>query len=334
MPKYKIFFGAYAKNILYGEFDGSTGEIIITGESPEIHNPSYLQLSSRYGHILYGVSENDDGEIFSLDLRENKIISNRKTNGKHPCHLCVTHYNLAVAANYSEGSLSIFETDDYGGIKPSCQSIKHYGKSVNPNRQTQSHAHFAKTSPDYKYLAVCDLGLDKVFFYPYSPENGLCLNARIIDCPPGSGPRHLIFSKDSEYLYILTELKNTVLAYKYNGGEPEFMQEIPTLPSDFSGQSTAAAIFISPDGKLLGASNRGCDSIALFNIKDNGGLEFARYINDCKEPRDFRFSPDNKYILSANQNGGCVTVYDTKDFSQVSSLKITKPVCILFGEEI
>jgi 6-phosphogluconolactonase len=135
-------------------------------------------------------------------------------------------------------------------------------------------------------------------------------------------------------MYVLTELHNTVLVYKYNGGDIKFLQEISTLPADFTGKSTAAAIHIPPNGRFLAASNRGHDSIAVFKIQDDGGLVFLYYINDCKEPRDFRFSPDGKWLLTANQNDDSVTVFPTGFFVPAASVKIPKPVCILFGEEI
>jgi 6-phosphogluconolactonase len=362
MAKYNIFFGTYSKGdgngLFRGEFDGDSGEILLK-DTIDIENPSYMQFNKSYVqfnksyvqskdfnyNILYGVAElgsfegENGGALFSVDLSDPakmRLIDIKPTHGKHPCHLCVTD-NMAFAANYSEGSLSIFEIDESGNIKPSHQSIHHFGKGTNPGRQRQSHIHFASMLPHISYLTVCDLGLDKVFLYPYSRESVLSTNAKIINCPPGAGPRHLDLSKDGKCLYILTELTNTVLVYKnYSGGNAQLVQEISTLPADFADKSTCAAIHVSPYGKYLGASNRGHDSIAIFKIQDNGELAFLNHIMTGKEPRDFRFSPDGKYVLSANQNGDSVTVYKIKNetFTQTSSVSLPKPVCILFGEEI
>ena len=342
MAKYNIYFGTYSKGegkgLFRGVFDGDSGEINLN-DSINIENPAYLQLNN---NILYGVSETgsfegeNGGALFSVDLsdpKEMRLIDIKPTHGKHPCHLCVTD-NYVFIANYSEGSLSIFETDGAGNIKPSFQSVHHFGKSVNPGRQKESHIHFASMTPDNKYLAVCDLGMDKVFLYPYSKESGLSTKAKIIDCPAGSGPRHLTFSKDGEYLYILTEMGNSVLAYKYNNGDTQLLA---ALEADFTVKSTAAAIHVSPDGKYLGASNRGHDSIVIFNIQKNGKLEFLNHIMTGKEPRDFNFSPDGKYILSANQNEDSVTVYKIENdnkFTQIFNISLPSPVCIIFGEEI
>lgn len=337
MAKYKIFFGTYSKNIFYGEFDGETGDLKITGKSTEIENPSYLQFNPSNSNILYAVSEMQDGEIFSVDLQYNKITSVQKTNGAHPCHLCVKD-NYVFVANYSGGSLSIFDIDESGNIKPSYQSIHHFGRSVNQGRQKQSHIHFAAMSPGNVYLAVCDLGMDKVFLYPYSKENGLSTTAKIIDCPPGVGPRHLTFSNDGKFMYVLTELANTVLVYEYGCYSEcgiEYLSEMPTLPPDFKGSSTAAAIHMSPDGKYLAASNRGHDSIVLFNFPNDNKFTFS-HIENCIEPRDFRFSPDSKWLLSANQNDDSVTVFkiENNTFNKTGSISMPKPVCVLFGDEI
>jgi len=260
-----------------------------------------------------------------------RLIDMQPTHGKHPCHLCVTD-RFAFAANYSEGSLSIFAVDGAGGINPSYQSIHHFGKGPNPGRQNEAHVHFADMTPDGKYLAVCDLGLDKVFLYPYCPDGGLSSKAKIIDCPPGSGPRHLTFSSDGEYLYILTELGNTVLVYKT--GDFERLQVCDTLPAGFTGNSTCAAIHISPNGKLLGASNRGHDSIAVFEIQDNGTLRFLRHVAGCAEPRDFAFSPDGNWLLVGNQNDDSVSVFDVRNFELKTNIKMPQPVCITFGEPL
>ena len=345
MAKYPIFFGTYSKGdgngLFRGEFDDETGSLRLN-DTIDIENPAYLYLEPSK-NILYGVSEVNSfngakgGSVFSVSLADSekmKLLSIEGTNGRSPCHLCVLD-KFIFTANYTEGSLSIFDTDGDGFIAPSYLSFQHYGKGTNPNRQEQSHIHFATAAPCNVYLAICDLGLDKVFLYPYSAKKGISTNAKIIECPAGSGPRHLTFSANGEYLYVLTEMGNTVLAYKCSEENFEFLQEISTLPSDFKGVSNAAAIHISPDGKFLAASNRGHDSIAVFGIESDGKLQSPQYIMTDKEPRDFRYAPNGNWILSANQNDNCVTIYQINangdGFKETGKISIPKPVCIVFG---
>jgi len=346
MALYDIFFGTYSKGadngLFRGAFNSSYGEIDLIS-TLDIENPSYLQLNNS---ILYGVSElssfngENGGALFSVDIKAHekmRLVDINATHGKHPCHLYIKE-NYIFVSNYSEGSLSIFYTDISGCIQPSFQSIYHFGSSVRKDRQESSHIHFAAVTPDDKFLAVCDLGMDKIFLYPYNAQNVISTNAEIIECPHGSGPRHLTFSACGKFMYVLTELSNTVLVYQYNKDGVRLLQEISTLSGDFKNSSTAAAIHLSVCGKYIAASNRGndmngADSIALYSIADNGRLELAEFIMTGKGPRDFRFSPCGNWLLSANQNDDSVTVYSINDsFKKTGVFNLPKPVCILFGE--
>ena len=338
MAKYTLYIGTYSKGpgngLFRGEFDNTGGALSITG-SLDIENPSYLQVK---GDILYGVSEissfnyKNGGALFSVSAEDLRLIDMYSTHGRHPCHLYIQDRFIFVS-NYSEGSLSIFETEA-DRIQPSIQSIHHFGKGKRQDRQESSHVHYAAMTPDSKYLAVCDLGMDIVFLYPYSAGNGLSTTAIKIICPPGSGPRHLTFSNCGKYIYILTELNNTILTCRYNDSDVKLLHEISVLPPDFKGRSTCAAIHLSPDGAYLAASNRGHDSIAVFKTGDEGRLILHTHVMTGKEPRDFRFSPCGQWLLSANQNNDSITVYKIENavFKEINKVSLPKPVCIIFKE--
>jgi len=333
--KYPVYIGGYSKSLFRGEFDEETGALEIS-DSINITSPSYFCTE---GDVLYGVSETDSfeknsGGLFSVSTKDKtkmNLISMQSTNGRHPCHLCV-HEGYVFAANYSEGTLSIFRRSKDGVVEPSHISIAHYGKSINPDRQEKAHIHFTAMTPDGRYLAVCDLGLDKVFLYPYSQEHGLSTEAEILVCPPGSGPRHLIFSRDGKTLYVLAELSSRIFVYEKNNDDFKMIQDISILPDEFTGENTAAAIHISPDAGFVAASNRGFDSIAVCKIKKDGTLEIPDYIMTGFVPRDFRYSPDGKWILSANQNDDTVTVYNVKKaYEHAGKISIPSPTCVAFG---
>jgi len=333
--KYPVYIGGYSKNLFRGEFDDTEGTLEIL-DSIEITSPSYVCLE---GDILYGVSETDkfeknSGALFSVSVKADKQmnpISMQSTNGRHPCHLCVRD-KYVFAANYSEGTLSIFERNEEGTVEPSHLSLIHYGKGYDPGRQEKAHIHFTAMSPDGRYLAVCDLGLDKVFLYPYSKENGLSTEAKIIKCPDGYGPRHLVFTKDGKTIYVLAELSSRILVYEFIDGKINLKQDISILPENFKGENTAAAIHISPDACFVAASNRGHDSVAICKIKENRTLEKPEYIMTGLVPRDFRYSPCGKWILSANQNDDTVTIYSTdKENKKTEKTSVPSPTCVTFG---
>jgi 6-phosphogluconolactonase len=318
--KHNIYIGTWSENLHHAAFNDETGELKPLG-SVEAGMPSYLIYDSG---VIYGVSE-ADGYVFSMSPDKLEILSKQSTNGKHPCHICAMDKWLFVS-NYSEGTLTVFERGGKGLIKPSAVSLAHYGSGPNASRQERSHIHFAGMPPHNDFLAVCDLGTDKVLIYPFNRELGLLTNANVIDCPPGSGPRHLTFSEDNKYLYVLTELTSTVLVYSAVDGEIKLTQQISTLPDGFKEHNTAAAIRISPDKKTLAASNRGHDSVAMFAINGDGTLSPPTHLMTGKTPRDFTYSPCGKWMLVAEQDSGAVSVAQSK-----SCINIEKPTCIVFG---
>ena len=84
----------------------------------------------------------------------------------------------------------------------------------------------------------------------------------------------------------------------------------PLLPSEFNERNTSADVHLTKNGKFLFASNRGHDSIAAFKINPDGSLTFNnRFSSGGKTPRNFFITPDDQFILVANQASGNVVQY-------------------------
>ncbi len=91
---------------------------------------------------------------------------------------------------------------------------------------------------------------------------------------PGTGPRHVAFSGDGNFMYVLGELDSSVTVFANDANEKfRSVQRISALPSGFSGKNDAAEIAIHPNGRFLYTSNRGDDSIALFSIEKGTGTQ-------------------------------------------------------------
>ena len=98
---------------------------------------------------------------------------------------------------------------------------------------------------------------------------------------------------------MIFELNSLVASYRYTGEGFEFIQIENLLAKGFTDFSKAAAIKLSADGSQVFCSNRGHDSITVFNVDaDTGRLE---YLNNAKVggqfPRDFEFFPGGKFCL-------------------------------------
>ena len=101
------------------------------------------------------------------------------------------------------------------------------------------------------------------------------------------------------------------MTYDETDGSFTQKQKISTLPKDFDGENGGAAIRVSADGRFLYASNRGHNSIAVFSIDEDGlSIDLIQSIaTEGDFPRDFALSPDDAYVVAANQNSDNLTLY-------------------------
>src|SRR4029077_18668836 len=109
--------------------------------------------------------------------------------------------------------------------------------------------------------------------------------------PPGSGPRHLAFSPDQHFAYVVNELNTTISAYAYDqrAGTLHLLHTISTVPPGFTGPNTGAEVQVGPNGKFVYVSNRGHDSIGVFAVDSkNGMLSPVQDVStQGKTPRNF-----------------------------------------------
>ena len=116
---------------------------------------------------------------------------------------------------------------------------------------------------------------------------------------PGAGPRHIVFHPNGRFAFVIFKLKNLVASYRYTGEGFEFIEIKDLLAKGFTDFSKAAAIKLSEDGSQLFCSNRGHDSITVFNV--DAGTGKMAFLNNAKLggqfPRDFAFFPGGKFCM-------------------------------------
>ena len=207
--------------------------------------------------------------------------------------------------------------------------IPHPGRSVHPERQTNSHPHCIIPSPEGDFLCICDLGTDCIYVCDLELKE-----VSRVTVPEGSGPRHLVFSPDGRFAYCANEMGSSVSVFAWEYGRLTLLHTVSTLPEDFSGSSSGSAIRLSPDGKRLYVSNRGHDSVTEFYV--NGSeLTLRRFISSHgQSPREMTLA--GKFLLCGNENSHTVTVFDLEgDVSQpVCTFPVVRPWCILVAENL
>jgi 6-phosphogluconolactonase len=126
----------------------------------------------------------------------------------------------------------------YGGHKVTVNPIGRDG-TVGKESQvipTALNAHAILTDKSNQYAFVPHLGTDQVFQFRFDARTGkLASNTpATVQMKSKTGPRHLIFSNDNKFVYLLNELTATVttLAFDQKTGLLKQMSEASALPAD------------------------------------------------------------------------------------------------------
>jgi 6-phosphogluconolactonase len=315
-------------------------------------NPSYLVVSPNKKY-LYAVNENADstntgGLVSSYAIHKRKkqltLINQQPTMGNHPCYVEIDKKgNYVFVGNYNGGNLSVLKVEKKGALSAPIQTIQHIGKSSNKQRQEKAHVHATVISADNKYLLVPDLGMDKVMQYSFDENSGALIPTvdYFTKTQAGSGPRHLVFHPNQQYAYLAQELSGSVSVYTYKDGNLKLKQTISTVPEKFSGNFSVADIHTSKDGKFLYVSNRAdAESIAMYSIDATTGILTNIGFQPClgTKPRNFVLSPNDAYLLVANQNSDEVVIFSRDIQTGLLTdtgkrIAVPNPVCLKWLED-
>src|SRR5438067_104740 len=327
--KYLLFVGTYtnsdgkdsgSKGIYSYDFDGPSGKVTPLGIAAETTNPSFLAVAPG-SEFLYAVNETRDYKgaasggvtAFRIDRKAGKLtqLNEVASRGSDPCYISFDRTGkFLLVANYTGGTVAVFPVSSNGQIGEA-SSVEDDKGALGPNKQRQehSHAHWIEASAGNRFAYVADLGLDRVLIYKFDPNKGALIpgesrpgqtatngakdffSATLV---PGTGPRHVAFSRDGKFMYVLGEVDSTVTVLAKESNETfKSIQKIAALPAGLSGKNDAAEIVMHPSGKFLYSSNRGDDSIAVFTVnRKTGKLTFTQRVpSGGKTPRNFAIDP-------------------------------------------
>jgi 6-phosphogluconolactonase len=351
-----VFLGTYtgtrSKGIYATHLDLASGRPTTPLLAAEVANPSFLAIHPNR-RFLYAVGElgsfagrkNTGGvSAFAIapDTGKLTLLNQQPSGGGGPCHVTVDATGKCVlVANYGGGSVAVLPVQEDGRLGEATAFIQHRGSSVNPRRQEGPHAHGIYLDRPNRFAWVPDLGLDQVLVYRFDAAKGTLTpnEPPFARLAPGSGPRHLAFHPKGAFAYVINELLSTmtVFAADLERGTLSEVQTLPTLPADFTGQSTTAEVEVHPSGRFLYGSNRGHDSLAVFSIDEQKGtLALLEHVpTQGKTPRNFGIDPTGRYLLAANQGSDNVVVFHVDAGTgrlkpAGHSIEVGAPVCVKF----
>jgi len=183
------------------------------------------------------------------------------------------------------------------------------------------NAHAILADRSNRFVFVPCLGTDQIF--PFALESGLLRPGNPVQMKAGTGPRHLAFSADNRFLFVLSELLGSVTTFSLSDGVLTEISTTPMVtslrpgaprgpdapPRERDKDVWAADIHLSPDGRFLYTSERTSNSLCAFKVEASGKLAWLGATPTEKQPRGFAIDPQGKFLVSSGEKSTTVSVH-------------------------
>lgn len=307
----------------------------------QITNSSYVTISHNQ-KFLYSITDLGVEAYQVKGSGELEVINQTSINGMRGCYLSTDYQDKYLfVSGYHDGKITVLRLSEDGGIGAITDEIYHKGMGSIAERNFRPHVSCVKMTRDNKYLCAADLGMDHTVVYRFDHATGKLKQVDIIHSEIESAPRHLKFSKDGRFLYIVHELKNIIDVYTYeelkNNPEFEKIQTVSTLNEYHAGGSAASALNFSQDDNYLISSNAGDNSVIIFKIDHGTGmLEKVLCLPISGDyPKDAAFLPNGKFVVALNHESNTMTFFSVDLEKGIlvmngKEMPVEKPNCIIF----
>ena len=308
-----------------------------------LENPSFLALDEA-GTRLYSVhGDRSEATSYAVDRETGRlaILNRQPTGGYNPIHLAFdARQRFLVVSNYGSDSLVALPIAKDGSLAP-YSTLAAVSAPLGPHRTEQKNVrpHHNPLDRVGKTFYLPCKGSDCVIGYRLDSRRGVLVETSRVASRPGAGPRHIDFHPRRPFAYVINELDSTITTYRQNpdNGGLTPLQTVPSTPSDFTGYSTGAEIWIDGTGRNVYVSNRGHDSIGVFGIDATRGTLAPRQWVPTRGsvPRFFTFDPAARFLYAANQGGDSIIAYRVGRTGLLASTrlrtKVGSPACIVFS---
>jgi len=340
--------GSATKGIYRSTFDGTTGKLEPATLVAEIGAPGFLAFHPN-GSVLYAVGKVEGIDVvaaYQLDSKGDLTLLNTAAIGDGAGTHVSVHPSgrFLLTAQYGGGSVGLFPLDSSGRVSMPKLYRHHGGSLVVPSRQEKPHPHWSGFSPSGKFALIPDLGLDAIVVYRIDTENPNLVEHGRIPAPPGSGPRHMRFSADGRFIYLLNELSLTVSVFAWDpeNGTGRPVSSVEALSQEAKAKevtNSAAEILVHANGRFVYSSNRGHDSVTVYRAEPQTGELTVVETEPIRGaiPRNINLDPTGRWLLAAGADSNTVAVFGIDPasgelkFQPKGVIQVPGPICILFG---
>lgn len=295
-----VYVGDYGTHIHVYRLDRATLALTSLGETTTGAAPSFLAFDPQR-RWLVTVNENAGAvESFAIAPTTGLLtrVDGAPSQGGGPAHVAVDATGAWVlVANYGGGTAAVLPIAADGALGTAVAT-------VTPG----ANAHQVVLDAANAVAYVPSLGTDRVAVYGFNAGSGALAARTPATAAANSGPRHLALAPDGAHAWVMNERTSTVTTYAVGaGGALTAGATVSSLPAGFGGANTGAEIAVHPSGRWVYASNRGHNSIAVFDVGAGGALTLvANTPTGGATPRHFSLVPGGDALLVANQNAGTI----------------------------
>lgn len=283
------------------------------------YNPAFIQLS-RSRNLLYvgnSASEVPVGGIvtYGIDRNSGKLAKTERQLdlGKPICCFCERPQGDYLVAADFKGGLYVLRLNADGTLNGVTDTLQLEGKLSPLSNITCSRPHHCMFDAAGEHIVIADKGLDLVLVFAFDAASGKLRETCRAAVRPASCARHIAFHPNQKYVYIVAEYLCKIYVFDYDAqnGTIRMKQVISAERDTCVGECKSSEIQVHPNGKFLYVSNRGDDTIGVFEIDGKTGmltsLEWTETTGE--KPRYFGLTPEGTQLFVGNQKSGTIAVF-------------------------
>ena len=307
----------------------------------KISNSSYISISHNR-RFLYSITDLGVESYRILEDGSLEVMNTASINGMRGSYLSTDYTDRWLfVSGYHDGKITVLSLNEDGSIGRITDEVFHKGLGSIADRNFRPHVQCVKMTRDNRFLCAADLGLDHINVYELDPVNGRLHQTDVIRRELEAAPRHIKFSKNGRFLYVVNEQKNTVDVFSYTleKDDPEFerIQTVPTVNDYHASGTASSALNLSFDFKYLISSNAGDNSVIIYRIDEKTGLltKVLCLPVSGDYPKDAALFPDNRHLVSLNHESNTMTFFKVDLDKGLlimngKELKVDRPNCVIF----
>lgn len=225
-------------------------------------------------------------------------------------------------ASYGEDVVTLQPIDDESQV---LETIQKYPSGM--------HAHSVRPDPSNRFVYACVLGVDRVLQFRLDAQAQalLPIEEGFVSVPENTGPRHLVFSEDGKYVFVVGEMSGTVTSFAIDPqsgalSQVDVEEGVPAdlnleegqvrdsrnnnLADDPTPRIWCADIRLAPSGELLYITERTTSSVSTLRVTADGKLTYlSNHKLEEKQPRNIAISPDGRWLLACGELSQFIGVY-------------------------